>query len=199
MVNKDNAINKLVNELEKLPGIGLKTAQRLAFHIINMKTEDVNSLANAILSAKKNIKFCKNCCNFTEEDLCSVCSDHKRDKSIICVVEDPQDVVAMEKVKEYKGLYHVLHGSISPLKGKYPEQLTIDVLLKRLANPEIKEVILATNPDVDGEATASYLARLLKPMGIRVTRIARGIPVGGDIEFADEVTILKALEGRKEI
>lgn len=196
---KENTISKLVQQLEKLPGIGQKTAQRLAFYIINMKLEDAKSLAEAILSVKSNIKLCKVCCNFTESDICHICSDEKRDKSIICVVEEPQDVVAMEKVKEYKGLYHVLHGAISPLKGKYPEQLTIDVLLRRLSDPQIKEVIIATNPDVDGEATASYLARLIKPMGVKVTRIARGIPVGGDIEYADEVTILKAIEGRKEL
>ncbi|ABP67186.1 recombination protein RecR [Caldicellulosiruptor saccharolyticus DSM 8903] len=199
MQAKENAISKLIQQLEKLPGIGQKTAQRLAFYIINMKNEDVKALAEAILSAKNSTKLCKICCNFTEGDICHICSDDKRDRSIICVVEEPQDVVALEKVKEYKGLYHVLHGAISPLKGKYPEQLTIDVLLKRLADTNVKEVIIATNPDVDGEATASYLARLIKPMGIKVTRIARGIPVGGDIEYADEVTILKAIEGRKEI
>ncbi|WP_041727129.1 recombination mediator RecR [Caldicellulosiruptor bescii] len=199
MQQKENAISKLIQQLEKLPGIGQKTAQRLAFHIINMKTEDVKALADAILSAKTSTKLCRVCCNFTEDEVCPICKDEKRDKSIICVVEEPQDVAALERVKEYKGLYHVLHGAISPLKGKYPEQLTIDVLLKRLSDPQIKEVIIATNPDVDGEATASYLARLIKPMGIRVTRIARGIPVGGDIEYADEVTILKAIEGRREI
>jgi len=199
MQNEENIITKLINELEKLPGIGQKTAQRLAFYIINMKKDEAYKLANAIIDAKNSIKLCKICCNFTENEICSICSDSKRDRSVICVVEEPQDVAAMEKVKEYKGHYHVLHGSISPLKGKYPEQLTIDVLLKRLADTSVKEVIIATNPDVDGEATASYIARLIKPMGIKVTRIARGVPVGGDIEFVDEVTILRALEGRREI
>lgn len=199
MEKRENSIQKLTQQLEKLPGIGQKTAQRLAFYIINMKSEDAKALADAIMDAKNNTRLCKICCNFTEEDICHICKDDKRDKSIICVVEGPQDIVAMEKVKEYKGLYHVLHGAISPLKGKYPEQLTIDVLLKRLSDTQINEVMIATNPNVDGEATASYLARLIKPMGIRVTRIARGIPVGGDLEYADEVTILKAIEGRKEI
>lgn len=196
---ENNSVVELVRQLEKLPGIGEKTAQKLAFHIINMKPEEVKALAIAIWNAKKKSKLCKVCCNITETEICKICSDPKRDRSIICVVEEPQDVATLEKVRKYKMLYHVLHGAISPLKGKYPENLTIDKLMARLADSHVKEVIIATDSDVDGETTASYLARLIKPMGIKVTRISKGIPIGGSLELCDEVTLLKAIEERSEI
>lgn len=192
-------IAKLIDELSKLPGVGNKTAQRLAFHILKMSPGDVEQLAGAITSAKRNIKQCRVCCNITDSEVCSICSNTKRDGSIICVVEDPKDVVAMEKTREFKGLYHVLNGAISPMEGIGPEEIRIKELLKRVADNDIKEVIIATNPNIEGEATAMYISRLLKPAGIMVTRIAHGIPVGGDLEYADEVTLLKALEGRREI
>ena len=156
-------------------------------------------LTKAIIKAKEEVKYCKVCCNMTDRDVCAVCSSHSRDHSLICVVKDPRDVIAMEKMRDYNGVYHVLHGNISPMEGIGPDDIRIKELLHRLGSGEVKEVILATNPDVEGEATAIYLARLLKPMGIRVTRIAHGIPVGGDLEYADEVTLSKALEGRREI
>jgi recombination protein RecR len=192
-------IAKLIDELSKLPGVGNKTAQRLAFHILNMSFEDVEKLSVSIINAKKNIKYCKICCNITDSDVCSICSNTKRDGSLICVVEDPKDVVAMEKTREFKGLYHVLNGAISPMEGIGPEEIKIKELLKRVADNEIKEIILATNPNIEGEATAMYISKLLKPVGIKVTRIAHGVPVGGDLEYADEVTLMKALEGRREI
>lgn len=192
-------IAKLIDELSKLPGVGNKTAQRLAFHILNMSQEDVEQLSSSITNAKKNIKYCQVCCNITDSDTCSICSSPKRDSSLICVVEDPKDVVAMEKTREYKGLYHVLNGAISPMEGIGPEEIRIKELLRRVAENEIKEIILATNPNIEGEATAMYISRLLKPAGIKVTRIAHGVPVGGDLEYADEVTLMKALEGRREI
>ncbi len=192
-------IAKLIDELSKLPGVGSKTAQRLAFHILNMSLEDVEQLSGSITSAKKNIRYCKICCNITDSDTCNICSNTKRDSSMICVVEDPKDVVAMEKTREFKGLYHVLNGAISPMEGIGPEEIRIKELLKRIAENEIKEIILATNPNIEGEATAMYISRLLKPVGIMVTRIAHGVPVGGDLEYADEVTLMKALEGRREI
>lgn len=192
-------IAKLIEELSKLPGIGNKTAQRLAFHILNMSAEDVEQLSSSIINAKRKIKYCKVCCNITDSEVCSICSNAKRDGSIICVVEDSKDVVAMEKTREYKGLYHVLNGAISPMEGIGPEEIRIKELLKRVADNDVKEVILATNPNIEGEATAMYISRLLKPAGIKVTRIAHGVPVGGDLEYADEVTLMKALEGRREI
>ncbi|MHB1393750.1 MAG: recombination mediator RecR [Clostridia bacterium] len=192
-------IAKLIDELSKLPGVGSKTAQRLAFHILNMSMEDVEQLSSSITSAKRNIKYCKVCCNITDSDMCNICSNTKRDSSMICVVEDPKDVVAMEKTREFKGLYHVLNGAISPMEGIGPEEIRIKELLKRVAENDIKEIILATNPNIEGEATAMYISRLLKPVGIMVTRIAHGVPVGGDLEYADEVTLMKALEGRREI
>ncbi|HWR62050.1 MAG TPA: recombination mediator RecR [Clostridia bacterium] len=192
-------IAKLIDELSKLPGVGNKTAQRLAFHILKMSPGEVEQLAGAITSAKRNIKQCRICCNITDSEVCSICSNAKRDSSIICVVEDPKDVVAMEKTREFKGLYHVLNGAISPMEGIGPEEIRIKELLKRVADNDIKEVIIATNPNIEGEATAMYISRLLKPAGIMVTRIAHGVPVGGDLEYADEVTLLKALEGRREI
>ncbi|HYE81466.1 MAG TPA: recombination mediator RecR [Clostridia bacterium] len=192
-------IAKLIDELSKLPGVGNKTAQRLAFYILNMSQEDVEQLSSSITDAKKNIKQCKICCNITDTDVCNICSNPRRDSAMICVVQDPKDVVAMEKTREYKGLYHVLNGAISPMEGIGPEEIRIKELLRRVADNEIKEIILATNPNIEGEATAMYISRLLKPAGIKVTRIAHGVPVGGDLEYADEVTLMKALEGRREI
>ena len=189
-------INRLIEEFSKLPGVGRKTAQRLAFHVVNMNTNDVESLSNAILDAKREIKYC---CNITDKDPCSMCSNKNRDSQVICVVEDPRDVAAMERTKEFKGQYHVLNGVISPMDGIGPDMIKIRELITRLANQDVKEIIMATNPTIEGEATAMYIARLVKPMGIKVTRIAHGLPVGGDLEYADEVTISKALEGRREI
>lgn len=194
-----NTVIELIEELSKLPGIGRKTAQRLAFHIINKSDEEALKLANAIVSAKKNTKYCSICCNLTDVDPCTSCSNKKRDRSIICVVEDPRDVMAIERTREYHGLYHVLHGNISPMDGIGPEDIKIKELLKRLQTEEVKEVILATNPTIEGEATAMYISKLLKPMNIKTTRLAYGIPVGGDLEYADEVTLSKAIEGRREL
>ncbi len=191
-------VAKLIEELAKLPGIGRKSAQRLAFHILDMKEINVAELAKAIINAKKHTKHCQICGNLTEGDLCSICSSSKRDMSTICVVEDVRDIAAMERTKDYRGVYHVLHGTISPLDGVGPDDINIKSLITRL-NTDIKEVILATNPTIEGEATAVYISRLIKPMGIKVTRIAHGIPVGGDIEYADEFTLMKAMEGRREM
>lgn len=194
-----NPITKLIDELAQLPGIGGKSAQRLAFYIINMPPSRVESLANSIIEAKKNIKYCKCCYNLTDTDICSICSNPKRDSSTIMVVEDPRDMAAYERTKEYKGLYHVLHGAISPMLGIGPDDIKIKELLKRISSTDINEVILATNPNIEGEATAMYISKLLKPVGIKTTRIAHGVPVGGDLEYVDEVTLSKALEGRREI
>ena len=194
------ALNKLINELGKLPGIGGKTAQRLAFHILSLSVREAEALAESIVSAKKNLRYCSECGNLTDQDKCLICSDATRDRSVICVVETPQDVVAMERIREYKGLYHVLHGAISPAEGIGPNDINLKSLITRLqASDEVKEIIIATNPNIEGEATAMYISRLLKPAGIKVTRIAHGIPVGGDLEYADEVTLLKAIEGRREL
>ena len=194
------ALNKLINELSKLPGIGGKTAQRLAFHILSLSDREAEALAEAIVSAKKNLRYCSECGNLTDQDKCLICSDATRDRSVICVVETPQDVVAMERIREYRGLYHVLHGAISPAEGIGPNDINLNSLITRLqASDEVKEIIIATNPNIEGEATAMYISRLLKPAGIKVTRIAHGIPVGGDLEYADEVTLLKAIEGRREL
>lgn len=192
-------VAKLIEELSKLPGVGSKTAQRLAFHILDAPYEQAESLARSIVSARRNIKYCSCCYNMTDVDPCTICSSGKRDRSTLCVVEDPRDVIAMEKTREYKGLYHVLHGAISPMEDIGPEDIRIKELLSRLQDGEVQEVILATNPTIEGEATAMYISRLLKPIGIKVTRIAHGIPVGGDLEYADEVTLVKAMEGRREI
>ncbi len=195
-----NALNKLINELSKLPGIGGKTATRLAFFILSMEEKDVEALAVAITNAKKNLHYCSVCGNLTDQDPCRICSDEARDRSLICVVETPQDVVAMERVREYNGLYHVLHGAISPVDGIGPNDINLKSLITRLqGNDEVQEIIIATNPTIEGEATAMLISRLIKPAGIKVSRIAHGIPVGGDLEYADEVTLLKALEGRNEI
>jgi recombination protein RecR len=192
-------VAKLIDEFEKLPGIGHKTAQRLAFHILSIPKEKAMAFAKAIVEAKKTIHYCSVCGDLTDTDPCRVCSNEKRDRTIVCVVESPRDVVAMERVREYKGLYHVLHGVISPMEGIGPDDINMKTLLQRVSHGEIREVILATNPDVEGEATAMYLAKLLKPMGVKATRIAHGLPVGGDLEYADEVTLAKSLEGRREI
>ena len=190
---------RLIDELSSLPGIGGKSAQRLAFHILSMEEEDVDALAESIRSAKKSMRYCSVCGNLTDEDPCSICRDESRDRTVICVVESPKDVIAMEKIREFKGLYHVLHGAISPMDGIGPEDINLKSLITRLQNPEVKELIIATNPTIEGEATAVYIARLIKPSGIKVSRIAHGIPVGGDLEYADEVTLLKAIEGRREL
>ena len=192
-------ITRLIEEFSKLPGVGRKTAQRLAFHIINMNTNDVEALSKAIIEAKREIKYCSVCCNITDTDPCSMCFNKNRDSSVICVVEDPRDVAAMERTREFKGQYHVLNGVISPMDGIGPDMIKIKELIQRLGTQDVREIIMATNPTIEGEATAMYIARLLKPMGIKVTRIAHGLPVGGDLEYADEVTISKALEGRREI
>lgn len=192
-------ITRLIEEFSKLPGIGRKTAQRLAFHVVNMNNNDVEALSKAILEAKREIKYCSVCCNISDSEICSMCSNKNRDASVICVVEDPRDVAAMERTRDYKGQYHVLHGVISPMDGIGPDMIKIKELIQRAGTQDIKEIIMATNPTIEGEATAMYIARLLKPMGIKVTRIAHGLPVGGDLEYADEVTISKALEGRREI
>lgn len=192
-------LNKLINELSKLPGIGGKTAQRLAFHILSMDDKEAIELAEAIRSAKSSMRYCSVCGNLTDTDPCSICSDKERNKSTICVVESPKDVVAMEKIREYRGYYHVLHGAISPMDGIGPDDINLKSLIVRLQDEEVEEVILATNPNIEGEATAMYIARLIKPSGIKVSRIAHGIPVGGDLEYADEVTLLKAVEGRREL
>ena len=195
------SIEKLIEAFEKLPSIGNKTAARLAFYMLNCSNEDVNEFVEAIVNAKKNLKYCSVCYNISDTDPCAICSNVGRDKSVICVVEDVKDVVAMEKTHEFKGVYHVLHGSISPMNGIGPDDIKIKELLARIQNPEndIKEIIIATNPRVEGEATAMYLSKLIKPLGIKVTRIAHGIPVGGDLEYTDEITLTKALEGRREI
>ena len=192
-------VSKLIEGFMKLPGIGQKTAGRLAFYVLSMKEDDVLDLAKALVNAKRQLHYCSICNNITDVDPCRVCSDKSRDGSVICVVQEPKDVVAMERTREFDGYYHVLHGAISPMDGIGPEDIRIPDLLKRLSDEQVKEVILATNPNIEGEATAMYLSRLIKPFGISVTRIAHGLPVGGDLEYADEVTLTKALEGRREL
>lgn len=192
------AIEKLIEEFAKLPGIGHKTAQRLTLHVLNLPKDEVDEFARALVRARGTIKYCSVCGNFTDSDPCSICSNPSRDKSTICVVEQPKDIMTMEKVKEYNGIYHVLHGTISPMAGRGPDDIKLRELIRRI-NGEIKEVIVATNPNVEGEATAMYISKILKPLDTKVTRIAHGVPVGGDLEYADEVTLSKALEGRKEI
>lgn len=190
---------KLINELSKLPGVGGKTAQRLAFHILSMTDAEAGNLAHAIEEAKAQMKYCSVCGNLTDTDPCAICSDKSRRQDEICVVESPRDVMAMERIREFDGLYHVLHGAISPMDGVGPEDINLKSLIVRLQNSDVKELILATNPNIEGEATAMYIARLIKPSGIKVSRIANGIPVGGDLEYADEITLLKAMEGRREL
>ena len=193
------SIEKLIESFEKLPSIGSKTAARLAFYILNASEEETNEFIKSIQDAKANLKYCSQCYNITDTDPCPICSNSARDKSVICVVEDVKDVVAMERTHEFKGVYHVLHGSISPMNGVGPDDIKIKELLSRLMNGEVKEIILATNPRVEGEATAMYISKLVKPLGVKVTRIAHGIPVGGDLEYTDEVTLGKAFEGRVQL
>jgi len=192
-------IAKLIEAFSRLPGIGPKTATRLAFHVLRMKEEDALDFAKALVGVKRNLTYCSTCCNVTDVDPCRICSDKSRDASVICVVQEPRDVVAMERTKEYFGQYHVLHGAISPMDGVGPDDIRIAELMRRLGDERVQELILATNPNIEGEATAMYISRLVKPLGIRVTRIAHGLPVGGDLEYADEVTLSKALEGRREL
>ena len=192
-------IARLIEELGRLPGIGPKTAQRLAFHVVSGSVERARSLAQAIIEAKENTVYCSVRCNITDVDPCRVCTAPDRDPSILCVVEQPRDVVAVERTHEFKGRYHVLHGAISPMEGIGPSQLRIKELLSRCKDGQVKEIVIATDPDPEGEATALYLARLLKPLGIRITRMAHGMPVGGDLEYVDEVTLARALEGRREL
>ncbi|HYV59696.1 MAG TPA: recombination mediator RecR [Acidimicrobiia bacterium] len=195
----EGPVQSLVDELGRLPGIGPKSAQRIAFYLLKAPPEDAKRLARAIVEAKERVGWCRRCFNFAEGDLCVYCRDDRRDSALLCVVEEPRDIVAVERTQEYRGLYHVLLGAISPIEGIGPDQLKVKELLARVNDEGVHEVILATNPNIEGEATAMYLARLLKPLGLRVTRIASGLPVGGDLEYADEVTLGRALEGRREV
>ena len=190
---------KLIEHFRALPGIGNKTAVRLAYHVLDMDVAQAKALAGAIVEAKEKIGYCNTCFNLSDQNPCAICASTKRDHSIICVVEQPQDVVAMERMRDYHGVYHVLHGALSPLEGIGPGQIRIKELVNRLADDKVKEIVMATNPNVEGEATAMYIAKLLKPMGLKVTRIAHGLPIGGDLEYADEVTLSKAMENRREI
>mgnify|MGYP000456708925 FL=1 len=194
-----NLLNDLVAEFTQLPGIGTKTAQRLAFHILKTDAEKVNRLVNAIVRAKRDLKTCQICGYFSEEDTCPICQDDRRDKSIVCVVQESSDVITLERIQEYKGTYHVLNGVISPIDGIGPDDINIAGLLNRIRDGEVREVIVATNPNVSGEATALYISKLLKPLGIKVSRLAYGLPAGGSLDYADDITLTKALEGRSEI
>lgn len=189
----------LIEQFAKLPGIGKRSAERLAYHVLKMNKEDVKAFSDALLNVKEKIALCPVCCSLTETMPCHICSDKRRDNSVICVVENPKDVSKIEKIKEYKGLYHVLHGVISPMDSIGPDDIRIKELLERVKDGTVKEVIMATNPTIEGEATAMYIGGLLKPLGITVTRIAHGIPVGGDLEYSDDVTLLRAIDGRREI
>ena len=193
------SIERLLEELERLPGIGPKSAQRIAYHVLRTDAESAQRLADALVEVKRTVHFCPRCFNFAEGELCGICADPERDTTIICVVEEPRDVVAIERTGEHHGVYHVLHGAISPIDGIGPEQLRVRELIDRLGGGDVIEVLLATNPNVEGETTALYLARLVKPLGIKVTRIASGLPVGGDLEYADEVTLGRALQARREL
>ncbi|GAA3410102.1 recombination mediator RecR [Paenibacillus hodogayensis] len=192
-------IAKLIDAFSRLPGVGPKTAGRLAFHVLRMKEDDVLDFAKSLVSVKRNLHYCSVCCNITDVDPCRICQDKTRDGSVICVVQEPKDLVALERMKDFHGYYHVLHGAISPMEGIGPDEIRIAELLKRLSDEKVQELILATNPNIEGESTAMYLSRLVKPFGLKVTRIAHGLPVGGDLEYADEVTLSKALEGRREL
>jgi len=197
-------VQDLIDELGRLPGIGPKSAQRIAFHLLKLARGDAQRLANAIIEAKDKVTFCSRCFNIAEgagdtDALCSICSDERRDPTVLCVVEEPRDIVAVEKTGEFRGRYHVLQGAISPIEGVGPDQLRVKELLGRLDDERVQEIILCTNPNIEGEATALYLARLLKPVGLRITRIASGLPVGGDLEYADELTLGRALEGRRDV
>lgn len=191
-------IEKLIEEFGKLPGVGHKTAQRLTLHVLNLPRDEVNEFAEALVKARGTIKYCSVCGNYTESDPCAVCSNPNRDNSTVCVVEEPKDIMSLEKIREYNGVYHVLHGTISPMSGRGPDDINLKGLIKRI-DGSVKEVIVATNPNVEGEATAMYISKILKPLGVKVTRIAHGVPVGGDLEYTDEVTLSKALEGRVEL
>ncbi len=194
------AVTRLIEEFHRLPGIGPKTAQRLTFYLLRAPREQAEALADALVQLKERITTCSICCNIAEENPCAICRDESRDRSLVCVVEEPLDVLALERTREYHGLYHVLHGAISPVEGIGPEDLRIQELMNRLErDPGIREIVLATNPNLEGEATAMYLERLIKPLGVRLTRLARGLPMGGDLEYADEVTLTRALEGRREV
>ena len=194
------ALEALVEQFARLPGVGRKSAQRLAFHVLGLSDEEARAFSDAIVSAKRSIQMCPVCCNFTEGGgLCPICASPKRDPAQVCVVADPKDVIALERAREYGGTYHVLHGVLSPMNGVGPDDLYIKSLLERVAQGEIKEVIMATNPDTEGEATAMYLSRMLKPFGVKVTRLAYGVPVGGHLEYADDATLMRALEGRREM
>ena len=192
-------ISKLIDSFMKLPGIGPKTASRLAFFVLTMEEDTVLTFAKSLVDAKRDLTYCSVCGHITDVDPCHICQDQQRDRTIVCVVQDPKDVIAMEKMRDYNGLYHVLHGAISPMDGIGPEDINVPTLIKILQNAEIEELILATNPTIEGEATAMYISRLVKPSGIKTTRIAHGLPVGGDLEYADEVTLSKAIEGRREL
>jgi len=198
-VHYPEPIARLIDSFMKLPGIGPKTAVRLAFFVIDMKDDDVMDFGRSLVNVKRQLVYCSECQNISDSDPCHICSDTSRDRSTICVVQESKDVIAMEKMRDYNGLYHVLHGAISPVEGIGPEDIKVAELLKRLQNEEIQEVILATNPTIEGEATAMYISRLIKPAGVKTSRIAHGLPVGGDLEYADEVTLSKALEGRREL
>ena len=193
------SIDNLTARLNRLPGIGIKTAQRLAYHILTLSHEDVEGLSSALLNAKRSVHYCPVCGNFTENDICDICANEKRDKSVICVVKDARDVSYLERMREYRGCYHVLGGTLSPMDGVGPDDIRIKELVERVENGKVNEVILATNPDVEGEATASYIAKLLKPFGVKTTRIAHGIPIGGNLEYVDEITLFKAMENRREV
>jgi recombination protein RecR len=195
----EGPVQTLIDELGRLPGIGPKSAQRIAFYLLKVDSQDAKRLARAIEDAKDRVSWCRRCYNIAEGDLCGFCSDDRRDAHLVCVVEEPRDIVAVERTNEFSGRYHVLQGAISPIEGIGPEQLRVKELLLRISDEDVTEVILATNPNIEGEATAMYLARLLKPLGVRVTRLASGLPVGGDLEYADEVTLGRALEGRREV
>ncbi len=193
------SLDNLIARLNRLPGVGVKTAQRLAFHVLSMPAEEVEGLSSALLEAKSRIHYCPVCGNYTEEELCEICSDNRRDRSLICVVRDARDVSHLERMREYRGCYHVLGGTLSPMDGVGPDDIRIAELVSRVKEGEVKEVILATNPDVEGEATASYIAGKLKELGVKATRIAYGIPIGGNLEYVDEMTLFKAMENRREV
>lgn len=193
------SLEQLIEQFARLPSVGKKSAQRLAFHILNMSDAEAQKFTDTILNARKSISRCKICCNLTDGEVCGICSSQSRDKSTICVVEDPRDVIAIERTHEYNGLYHVLHGVISPMNDINPEDICIKELIYRLGDDEVKEVIMATNPTVEGEATSMYISRLIKPIGVNVSRLAYGVPVGADLEYADEFTLIRAIEGRKEL
>lgn len=199
MAQQLEPIARMVAQLSRLPGIGQKSAQRLAYHIIGMPLEDVRELATAVYQGRKSIRYCECCGNYATDTLCEICADERRHNGQICVVRDPRDVAAIERMRDFRGTYHVLHGTLSPMDGVGPEDIRIKELMTRLQDDSINEIILATNPDIEGEATAAYIARLIKPMGLLVTRIAHGVPVGSDLEYADEVTLSKAMEGRREM